>query len=466
MKSGLFKQMDISMETLAAQDQVLFKDLVLQFETMRDMSQSERAKALVEVERIIKKHTGLTVNTTLSEDDFFMMPPVLNIDHPLFKSKGRTEVYNENKEAWYKLQTEALQQCVKDQGGKIYGTVDLNKARVTGPLADLVFELGVWKDAWDYPVIKSEHIAAMTIHEVGHCFYFLAALDRQTTTNEIMLNASLALLASEEDTNKKAFVIDTVKEYIGTTEDTTDLAKASVPTIVASIQRGMMANLERRATIAGDYYQVSYEALADQFCSRMGAGYYNAEFLDMFSRIVSPDSLQRKSTKLAVTTEVLAYTALSMQVALRVLAVGALVMMPVTLTVKALLVGFVGTIGALGVYRSHGEIKGYINSASSHNGLYDNTAVRLTRIKEDLVNQLKDKKTPKRFKERLLSDIEKMDLILKDYQEYKPLLDRVSKCLPWKTSRKQLLSDYETQRQLEQLMANDLFVQAMLLKTK
>ena len=102
---------------------------------------------------------------------------------------------------------------------------------------------------------------------------------------------------------------------------------------------------------------------------------------------------------------------------------------------------------------------GYLlgNSTENWTPTYDEMKVRIQRVKNDMINRLKNDKNTE-DKDSLIKQIEACEIIEKDYFVYKPIIRIVADFV---FSKGRQASDmYNLHRQLEEFAANPLFVKS------
>ncbi len=78
--------------------------------------------------------------------------------------------------------------------------------------------------------------------------------------------------------------------------------------------------------------------------------------------------------------------------------------------------------------------------------------------RDDMVNMLKDKEIDKAVGKRIRDDIRRVDMVIKNYKNYKSLIGMFADMIF--PSKRRLMAQTEFYRELEKLSNNDLFVAA------
>jgi hypothetical protein len=243
------------------------------------------------------------------------------------------------------------------------------------------------------------------------------------------------LKTTEEIMNLKTGVLDEALE-------TKDGATALVITM------GEIEKQVHKDSIMGNtaYDISSYEALSDNFSTRLGLGKELATALEKLHKKTGSSEYSLK-TRITITI----FDALSLSnlvIGLRVLAGGAKFVDPLT-------AGILVTFTIINIYsRLDGR---------ERNNIYDNLTTRYKRIKEQVITYTKDVKLPHKDVKRALESIEHIDSMMKEVSEYKGLVPIIFNYLD--PASMASLKAKDIQGKLEMLAANDLYVQAAKIRT-
>jgi hypothetical protein len=312
------------------------------------------------------------------------------------------------------------------------GTVDILTATVGGDFstitAYLLLPAGflMFGDLYDAVVVSPEEVAAIILHEMGHLFTSFEYLNRVTATNQVL--ATLSDAQANQPETYEILVTRTASEREYNAEVTQALKKAKNPEEVAIVLFG--GEIERCITqIGGSVFEASScEQLADQFAVRMGAGMYLA------TSLAKLEDLRGSGHLLPLAGNIL---------------IG---------------MGYIATIGfsaavLAGIYVTLALIIVSVSIISMDRlDLYGDFQSRLSRLRADMVEQIKRVKFTGEQRELILEQIAKVDEILKGQKSNLSIMETIAYYL-----RPGYRSNYKyemLQRQIEALAANGLFVKA------
>lgn len=322
--------------------------------------------------------------------------------------------------------------------------VDLKNNKVYGRYKEicskLILSIGTITDERLTPAMA----AAGTLHEIGHAIAYCEFFDRFNTTNQILAAVARSIKTDDIPARKAVFttaarLLNIRDSALDGLEENEDLTSVSVIMLDASLKNQPMLD-------SGAYDTTSYEAMADNYAARCGYGRPLIEFIEIIPEY-------DKRTELAA-------TGLSMRkkgaaVTFGVFSAMAFLLMPALTAVLA------ATQTAAIYYATMSIIFG---GETSKDYTYDGTKIRMKRVKEQLIEYLKDSTVPNDQRKRTLEDLEKIDQIISKTTHAKvALFDRISNFLYAKN--KTLKTRIELQRDLEELAHNELFVAAAKLRS-
>lgn len=381
------------------------------------------------LEKIIKNYTGMTVAVKMIEPNIGgsprMIPPTLSRDSILLKDMSR------NTRPGTPL-TELIRsvRLHKDHNG-----VDLKTGRVFGVFEDVTSYL-VFPPAYVLSkLFTAGECAAMTLHEIGHSMTYFEYIDRTITTNQILASMSESLTLHEDAGIRANLIKDVQKELKLIVDNPEELARKEYSVITASL---IKASDESHKSAVGSnlYDETSAEQLADQYVVRCGYGRELATAVDKYSPLVKRD-------------------ADSMRAANYVAAAG--VIIPAVcglLVVPPMMFGIAAYVAALRVST---------NMTDKQDFTYDNTMVRLQRIREDIIRMTKSGDLSQDELKSILADVEHVDEAIKNSHDNSNIFRTIADFL-FSDSR-HAANTMKLHRQLEELASNDLFLAAAKLKT-
>ena len=309
----------------------------------------------------------------------------------------------------------------------INGSVDLRKNRIGGDYCKINCVLAMPVFYFYSGKLLPEELAALILHEVGHVLITFEFIDRTLKTNQVLSATAAALNGGNPDVIKT--VITSAEEILKLTpeqkaafEKITSIHDASVILHSCAIDKSIT---DLGASV---YDSVSCEQLADQYASRCGAGKALVLALD---KIVSNEYKYLKVTA-------------GQQMLYASLAVAGFVYPLLGIVIAISLFGQLGKSIVGGVYASKGEAE------------YDNFPSRIRRVKEQLIERLKDKSLPNIEKAKTLADIAEIDAIASKSADSLKLYEKIAYLL--KPSYRNAHKYEILQKELEQLSSNNLFI--------
>lgn len=322
----------------------------------------------------------------------------------------------------------------------VFGSVDLTNAKVGGYFTEVENELllptGFLSSGRCYGVsLTAEECAAITLHEFGHAFTFFEFTARLSTGNQVLAYLSTKLSGGNAEQFNVALV-DASRVMNYTQEQQEALKKAKTPAELAVISIAAIQENIRAELGVNMYDATSCEQLADQFATRLGAGPYLVTALE---KIGGLEAFYGHATRFGVYGEII-----------RLL----------LLTLVAVVAGPMGWVVA-----GFNYVLLLLNVAFLGEPIfnYDNSEFRPKRIKQDLIERLKDRQLTPAEKKATLAQIEVIDKILENKHEYNTLNHYVAILL--KSSYRKAYNYEVMQKQLEALANNNLFVKATKLET-
>lgn len=415
-----------SMESIKHQPNPrLFRDLVTAFTFLREtdhpLTDSKRDRSVIKesgLERIVKYYTGVSVNFRSGGGigiNAYVMPPTLDRNHPLLRKDRRRAWGNDD----------AVAQLRKAKGS-IEGSIDLDEGRVSGVYTEIVSDVFVASQIVQGDMFSVEEASAIFLHELGHLMSYYEYLGRSYLVNHVL--GDLVRGYAEADSVKQRV------ELLAVTKDTLDLSELDVEeaagiTDVETVQTLIVSevvNTPASGTNTRVYDYRTWEALADQYVSRVGAGRYLATGLDRLFRMAGTRSYYSNLKYLMIEA------------------------------VKIVIIAkwFVGTFLILSLVVGFREPK----------DLYDPPGDRLNRIRRDLVEAMKNPKLDKAYRKRLQEDADVIADLLSNVKDRESIIGYLWKRL-YPPNLKQM-NRVKMMQDLESLANNELFVKANLLTVK
>ena len=413
---------------------LFFKELVLFFTALRKF---EKESELLESDNvanftaIVKKKTGLSIAIDFASGyGPAIMVPDVNKHNVLFNTARQNMASN----------VDAMHIIAKS-GNVMRGSVDLKNSTVSGCYSDLAATMY-------YPsnmVMKAsrftpEECAAICLHEIGHFFTYLEYIAHTVRTNTIMAGLSAGL--------DKAGTVEEREAVLMTVKKAADLKKLDVKD-AAQIKDGKVTEIVVLTAIADSvrdelgqniYNLNTWEYLCDEFAARHGAGRHIATGLDKLYRSIG--HIATRSFPVYLGVEALKFT---------MLISGAISFFALS--------GIAGWIGKE-IFAASFFLFGVDGIGDE---TYDRPMHRIARVRNQLIEELKDKKLPHDRQKQLLEDLKVVDDILERMNDRLQILNVM---WGWVSKhQRDRLAQEKLSRELEDVAINKLFAKAAELRT-
>lgn len=376
------------------------------------------------LEKIVFNFTGLTIIFKILDNATeygLAIVPVIKSDSPL--SKGMN------------ISNDKMLDYLKGTATNILkGTVDTKNCKVSGFFSQLISTIYLNKQILTNTLFSNEEITAILLHEIGHIFCYYEYLDRTYSTNQILFS-SFKLCTSSDNFKKREYYISLTADQLDIKVNSSILAKEQNETVFNTLIALKSAKRESELNSV-EYDTTSSEQLADQFATRCGAGLYLVKALEKIYLTNYPTYKYKKQLTLGCSN------------------------------VQAAIVCFAELVEKAFKQINNSLISGLILLCSNSESIpkknlafYDDEVVRLKRIKEDLIQQLK-LNLSNDDKQNIIKQINGINFIINIYDRNKNILSNIFDCLFRSKFVKNANNQMALQRQLEELSANDFFIHA------
>lgn len=406
--SASFKKL-FGLEAIDFQSGAFFTDLTVAVEKLRT-SRKYSSEDILEsgLSSIIKKWTGMTVDVYVKEGvgGFCLVLPVLDYNNPLFPEPVKTF-----------RQNDALK-AIEVLGRDLKGTVDRKRSKISGDFEKFNMSLAMDLHLINYNKFSNEEIAAIMLHEIGHGFTFFEFLGYHYKTN-MVLSAVTKAFNDTDNMKERKLILKAAEKSLGIDYDDMDRIASSRDVGVVQTITLTESVRKMRSEVGENLYNITMaEQLADEFAARHGAAAALGTATQKYSRLAG--DLAARGTMTYLTLEVLKVGAMALLAA-----------------------GLPGLATYIAIVRWPGQ------------GAHEDPKTRVSKLKNQLLTQLKDKNIPDEKRSQILGDIE----VLKDVEGelarrrtfYQFLADTV---VP---SRRKMRAQSEIHAELEQLASNELF---------
>ncbi|MGF6603703.1 hypothetical protein P3T23_008457 [Paraburkholderia sp. GAS448] len=416
--------LQIACEEVDFQGDAFFRELAALFRELAGVKQDAMADhdAAMQLPVLIAHYTGMNVKVAWTGDGPVVYPPAVNKNHVLLSRWG--DYFRQ-----HMLTNADADKLIAQSQTRPIGRVDRRNARVSGVFSDLQSVLIVPPQLFQKK-LSAEEIAAIVLHELGHVFAWFELISHTLTTNQILAGLSKKLDQSASIKDREA-VLAKVKSVAHLQDlDVEMLAKSADRKVIEIVVVSSIAR-ELQSELGMPLFDMNgFEALADQFAVRLGAGRDLVTGLDKINRIDGHIAYRNRLAWLY---------AESLKVIL-------LLAVPLTL----------GGTWSMLMASCTADSKGGETEA------YGTLKTRYERIREQLVEGMKNPGLSKEVQTSHAEDIEAIDEVLATVSDRRQLFSYMADFLS--LSRRQRISQEKLQRELESIASNDLFVKAAALR--
>ena len=424
-----------SPESISFQNDRFFKALTGIVDRYRDDSKgAKRTEFELELVQCVKDHTNINFDFSIGDSQMMTEPPMIDKNNPMLEGYGWQDTT---------LSKTSLMDIRASSKKQLKATLDLNASYVGGYFAEMkpvrmylnapmiYGNKGLFYKIFDGAVYTSAEIAAILLHEVGHIWSFLEMMVRFRTTTQVLASMARELDGTEDHGKRELIIKEASSQLNLETVDAIALSTKSNLTVYTIIISNV-ARLNRSQT--GDGYDInSFETLSDQFAVRHGAGRALATGLDKLYK----GTIYRRNFPTYLFVEVFKVFLFGLGI--------------VEFGMGAIL-GGANTFAILAT----------IIAADSHHDWYEKAGARFKRVRNQLVEELKNPALSKETSDKLREDIDVIDKLNEKYSDYTQLLGLVYDYLiPAGISKRKQI---EFTQSLEELSATKLFYYANKLK--
>ncbi len=315
------------------------------------------------------------------------------------------------------------------------GTVNLEKAVLSGIYSE--YEHPFYADFYSMRKIYGltvPEIVGVMLHELGHAFYACYYADRTDRTNQVLASISRHILNKEDGDIEYVYRELEKITPSGAREAADKLVNGS--RVVAGMTFFKVTIGAVRSQLDDDHYSnTSFEQRADNFSARFGYGK---------PLVLALDKLSKGSAEKSPVTRTFVHLATTLTTVILIAALMTTLMGPSLLAF--VLCSFYNLI-FFSVFRE--DMEDYT---------YDKLKFRYLRIRQDMVDQLKNTKLSKAKTAELIEMVYAVDLSLKETADVKTLPKYISNFV-FSGARK-TAGSIDEQQVLEALASNDLFLKS------
>ncbi len=389
---------------------------------------------LREIENILRQTNGIDIDLALEDDEdenAYVIIPNLNVNHALLG----LEYAELNEKAVAKFFRGIADKFVTSQVDNVTG-------KVTGQFTKLTFSVRLSTGLVNSGKYAPEEIAAVLCHEIGHIWTYCAWFKNTTMRNHVLVETITKFVGASDDVERMLILRQAEKEhkikiknkeYLSTNDDVSGATLVILDAVGKSYDS---------ATGSAIYDARTWEAMSDQYVSRLGGGLYLARALDKINRKYNASNYRTSFWYMVTET---------------VKAIG-VILLNILLTV--------GTFGVWAFILLASLVSNIFvpkGDGSLFYDTYDRPGERIARIRNDLVDSLKNRNIASDVRKNILSDIAFLDKILSQVKDRFGLWTQIMLFLS--SNRRQELSEIQQQQALEKIANNNLYVLGSKLET-
>ena len=430
-----FVDMQVAMEAIGFQGPEVANKLAAYLTDImqeRTGKEADASKARKDMIKYLKDTTGMKLDITFDTD---MAPCTLP-----FHINPDTILGHKTLKDFYVEESNATMKRLKEVKNRSH--IDLDKGRVSGIFSE--YETPIYMG---YYAIRSlrltpREIAAILAHEVGHCLVAYEMAFRAVRTNQILAAASKA--AAGGDKGQYEYVLKTAEEVLDLKSGMFDEIKETKDQ--KTVMTVIMGKAERKThddSLMGNttYDITTFEALADNYAARLGLGKELVTGLEKLYREFGAAEFSSVARIAATMLDI--YSVVSM--------IGAVIAMGSNPIMGALYLG-------LNMWGLYARLDG-----RDHNNVYDKLTIRFKRVKEQIIQYLKDKSLPAADVKRSLESVAHIEKTIAQISEYKGFLPAIFNMVD--PASRAVNSARDIQQNLEAMVANDMYLKAAALRT-
>lgn len=430
-----FVDMQVAMEAIGFQGPEVANKLAAYLTDImqeRTGKEADASKARKDMIKYLKDTTGMKLDIIFDTD---MAPCTL----PFHINPDTILGYKTLKD-FYVEESNATMKRLKEVKNRSH--IDLDKGRVSGIFSE--YETPIYMGYYALRSLRMtpREIAAILAHEVGHCLVAYEMAFRTVRTNQILAAASKA--AAGGDKGQYEYVLKTAEEVLDLKSGMFDEIKETKDQ--KTVMTVIMGKAERKThddSLMGNttYDITTFEALADNYAARLGLGKELVTGLEKLYREFGAAEFSSGARIAATMLDI--YSVVSM--------IGAVIVMGSNPIMGALYLG----LNMLGLYaRLDGR---------DHNNVYDKLTIRFKRVKEQIIQYLKDKSLPAADVKRSLESVAHIEKTIAQISEYKGFLPAIFNMVD--PASRAVNSARDIQQNLEAMVANDMYLKAAALRT-
>jgi hypothetical protein len=418
----------VSIETIQFQSTLFFKELTMAVGELRKSApftkttyispynnNQDKNEAAEKVIAVIKHHTNLSIGLLFSPLALEPMVGVNVIDknNVLINSFRKNGMDSNFGFSLLKFSHKAVRGTVSLVSGKVTGIFETISSNITFP--NWLLQDSEYSDA---------ELAAFYLHELGHVFTYFEYIARSVTTNQILHGIVEGMLGAKTNEDREIIFKAAANDLLLKDLDAKTLSTVKNPDVVQVVFIDSITK-QIRSELGSDIYDFSsWEALSDLYATSQGAG------RDLAVAISRANKKYGSGKSFRSLPQFLAMEAVKLLLAVSVVGI------PISLLMVAI--------------------------DSGGDSTDDQIGVRMKRIRNHIVENLKDTDLPPEDATRLHDDLAAIDHVMDKVKDRRQLANLLLDV--FNSEYRQARSQYVLQRDLEDIAANDLFIKASVIK--
>jgi len=394
------------------------------------------ASYVTEIQDIVKQRLGFGIELITDQQLASAIPFFMTPNHIFLEDKIRGE----------KVDTYVKRQLalIDKNSNKLTGYVNTANATVGGDFSKItaVINLNIAVLRKNFKLNPGE-ITALLLHEVGHVFTTLEYSDRFDKNNQVLSELCKVLLNNKSSVDSKYLYKELVKIDSDIKQEEVDKLLSGDKIISCYYWMKLVLGSSKLNSQLGNdaYSESSSEQLADNFASRFN---YSKELVLALDKTAWLDGNYYKNKNIAEWFMLFSFF-------------GVLVTLSLTWAILTTASG--GMLFAI-AYISYGLLN--LFSSGSEGYKYDKSKSRYIRVRNDIVQMLKNSDVDKNTAKVIVENIYVVDEIIKKSEDESSLVTNFLNV--FKHSDRKRKKSVQEERLLEELSSNSLFVKAVELR--
>lgn len=363
---------------------------------IKDPSKESFNSASISLQKIAKKHSGMLFNfhfCRMGGANAFVIPPQADIAAPMRPDELATKVKSYGRPV-------SEQELFK-------GTVDIKTGKVSGIYSEIPVDVFIATEFFTGSASSSFegiHVAAVSLHEIGHAFTYLRYLGNMVLSNVVV---SEITRRQHEGADDKVIqeVIKIAEQKTGwRMRDVGEINRSTDPILVQQIvMKGMVDSI--RSELKTKFYDKrAFEFSADQFVARHGGASYIVQALDIMYKEYPQYFREYRGRVSNIYASLVGYTTLfagALFISLGSVAIAKMGFLAATALAYAPLWVFMG--GVFVLTSLFGEVD---------EGIYDPIPKRYEAMRRELISSSKDQNLSIKQRQEIIDQVKMIDDIL------------------------------------------------------